>query len=75
MKTNMFNYVPIKHKQMSFVSNGGKFKLYTVLNGLIFPTPTQPRISFEHAIFVFLPWLSSTFKKLDTTRQQNRILS
>jgi hypothetical protein len=32
---------------MSFVSNGGKFKLYTVLNGLIFPTPTKPRISFE----------------------------
>jgi hypothetical protein len=27
----MFNYVPIKHKQMSFVSNSGKFKLYTVL--------------------------------------------
>jgi hypothetical protein len=27
----MLNYVPIKHKQMSFVSNGGKFKLYTVL--------------------------------------------
>jgi hypothetical protein len=25
---------------MSFVSNGGKFKLYTVLNGLIFPPPT-----------------------------------
>jgi hypothetical protein len=46
----MFSYVPIKHKQMSFVSNGGKFKLYTVLNGLIFPTPTQPRISFERAI-------------------------
>jgi hypothetical protein len=35
---------------MSFVSNDGKFKLYTVLNGLIFPTPTQPRISFERAI-------------------------
>jgi hypothetical protein len=34
---------------LSFVSNGGKFKLYTVLDGLIFPTPTQPRISFEHA--------------------------
>jgi hypothetical protein len=49
LKTIMFNYVLIKHKQMSFVSNGGKFKLYTVLNGLIFPTPTQPRISFEHA--------------------------
>jgi hypothetical protein len=32
---------------MSFVSNGGKYKLYTVLNGLIFATPTQPRISFE----------------------------
>jgi hypothetical protein len=46
----MFKYVAIKHKQMSFVSNGGKFKLYTVLNGLIFPTPTQPRISFERAI-------------------------
>jgi hypothetical protein len=50
MKTNLFNNVPIKHKQMSFVSNGGKFKLYTVLNGLIFPTPTQPRISFERPI-------------------------
>jgi hypothetical protein len=36
---------------MSFVSNGGKFKLYTVLNGLIFPTPTQLRISFERAIY------------------------
>jgi hypothetical protein len=46
----MFDYVLIKHKQMSFVSNGGKFKLYTVLNSLIFPTPTQPRISFDRAI-------------------------
>jgi hypothetical protein len=44
----MFNYVPIKDKQISFVSNGGKFKLHTVLNVLIFPT--QPRISFERAI-------------------------
>jgi hypothetical protein len=34
------------------MSNGGKFKLYTVLNGLIFPTPTQPRISFERAIYL-----------------------
>jgi hypothetical protein len=33
------------------MSNGGKFKLYTVLNGLLFPTPTQPRISFKRAIF------------------------
>jgi hypothetical protein len=32
------------------MSNGGKFKLYTVLNGLIFPTPTQPRISFERPV-------------------------
>jgi hypothetical protein len=37
---------------MSFSSNGGKFKLYSVLKGLIFPTPTQPRISFERAILV-----------------------
>jgi hypothetical protein len=35
---------------MSFLSSGGKFKVYTVLNGLIFPTPTQPGISFERAI-------------------------
>jgi hypothetical protein len=46
----MFNYIPIKHKQMSFVSNGGKFKLYTVPNGLPFSTPTQPRFSFERMI-------------------------
>jgi hypothetical protein len=32
----MFNDVPVKHKQMSFVSNGGKFKLYTVSDGLLF---------------------------------------
>jgi hypothetical protein len=30
---------------MSFVSNGGKFKLYAVPNGLLFSTPTQPRFS------------------------------
>jgi hypothetical protein len=35
---------------MSFLSNGGKFKLYTVLNGLLFSKPTKPRISFERAI-------------------------
>jgi hypothetical protein len=34
LKTNMFNDVPIK--KMSFVSNGRKFKLYTVPNGLLF---------------------------------------
>jgi hypothetical protein len=49
------NYVPIKHKQMSF---RGKFKL---LNGLIFPTLTQPRISFEHAI-LFLHKILSKIK-------------
>jgi hypothetical protein len=43
-------YVAIKHKQMSFMSNGGKFKLYSVLNGLLFLTPIQPRISFERMI-------------------------
>jgi hypothetical protein len=42
----MFNYVLIKHKQMSFVSNGGKFKLYTVLNGLIFY-----RLNFHYGCF------------------------
>jgi hypothetical protein len=49
----MINYVPIKHKQMPFMSNGGKFKIYTVLNGLLFPKPTQSRISFERAILVY----------------------
>jgi hypothetical protein len=57
----MFNYVPIKHKQMSFVSNSGKFKLYTVLNGLIFPTPTQPRSSFERAIEIKCKGINNTF--------------
>jgi hypothetical protein len=55
---------------MSFVSNGGKFKLYTVLNGLIFPTPTHLTISFEREIqlgkvqfyiplfgLIYQPWL------------------
>jgi hypothetical protein len=46
----MFSLVPSKHKQMSFVSNGGKFKLYTVSNGLLFSTPTQSRFSFERMI-------------------------
>jgi hypothetical protein len=32
---------------MSFVSNGGKFKLYTVLNGLIFPTPLSPGFQYK----------------------------
>jgi hypothetical protein len=32
---------------MSFVSNGGKFKLYTVLNGLIFP------IIFDGTMFIY----------------------
>jgi hypothetical protein len=57
----MFNCVAIKHKQMSFVSNGGKFKHYTVLDGLIFPTPTQPRISFERAIYCVIRIKSGTF--------------
>jgi hypothetical protein len=44
----MFNYAAIKHKQMS---NGGKSKLFTVPNGLIFSTPTLPRILFERPIY------------------------
>jgi hypothetical protein len=35
-------HVPIKHKQMSLVSNGGKFKLYTVPNGLFFQRLLSP---------------------------------
>jgi hypothetical protein len=42
LKTNMFNHVPIKHKQMSFVSNGGKFKLYTVPKCLLFQHLLNP---------------------------------
>jgi hypothetical protein len=39
----MFNDVPIKHQQiMSFVSNGGKFKLYTVPKGLLFQRLLSP---------------------------------
>jgi hypothetical protein len=49
---------------MSFVSNGGKFKLYTVLDGLIFPTPTQPRISFERAILAFTHGFASKFQNV-----------
>jgi hypothetical protein len=48
---------------MSFVANGGKFKLYTVLNGLIFPTPTQPRISFERAIY--MPHIDTAMERLN----------
>jgi hypothetical protein len=40
----------MKHKQMSFVSNVGKFKLYSVPNGLLFSTPTQLRFLFERMI-------------------------
>jgi hypothetical protein len=46
-------------KQMSFVSNGGKFKFYTVLNGLLFPTPTQSRISFERVMYRILEWFDA----------------
>jgi hypothetical protein len=49
LKTNMFNFVPIKHKQMSFVSNGGKFKLYTVY---FFQRLLKSRFSFERMILV-----------------------
>jgi hypothetical protein len=53
---------------MLFVSNGGKFKLYTVLDSLIFPTPTQPRISFERAILTVYP---TTFFAQSLIRKKN----
>jgi hypothetical protein len=40
LKTNVFNNVSIKRKQMSFVSNGGKFKFDNFPNGLYYSTPT-----------------------------------
>jgi hypothetical protein len=52
-KTNIFNDVPIKHKHMSFVSNGGKFRLYIVPNGLFFSKPTQPKFSLEHDTILY----------------------
>jgi hypothetical protein len=54
VKTNMFHYVPIKHKQLSFMSNGGIFKLYTVPNGLLFSSLTQPRFSFERMLPTYI---------------------
>jgi hypothetical protein len=35
------------------MEGNSNFTLYTVLNGLLFPTPTQSRISFERAILVY----------------------
>jgi hypothetical protein len=46
---------------MSFVSNGGKFKLYTVPKILFFSPPTQPKFSFEGMIY----WMKcSIIKKM-----------
>jgi hypothetical protein len=42
--------VSVKHKQMSFVSNGGKFKLYTVPNGLHFKAYSV-QVFFWHVSF------------------------
>jgi hypothetical protein len=39
---------------MSFVSNGGKFKLYTVLNGLNFPTPYEVNIKLTDNLFFLI---------------------
>jgi hypothetical protein len=39
------------------VSNGEKFKLYIVPNGLLFSTPPQSRFSFERMIYVCIPVL------------------
>jgi hypothetical protein len=50
---------------MSFVSNGGKFKLYTVPDGLFFSTPTQPRFPFELMIEVAKKVLRMCFVIVD----------
>jgi hypothetical protein len=60
---------------MSFVSNGGKFKLYTVLNGLIFPVPTQLRISFERAISINIVYTGCSFKFLLKVRVEESIVN
>jgi hypothetical protein len=44
IKNRITNYVPIKHKQMSFVSNGGKLKLYTLPNGFLFFNPYSAQV-------------------------------
>jgi hypothetical protein len=57
----MFKRVPIKHKQISFGSNGGKFKLYAAPNCLLISTPTHPRfydITFSTVILIVLFLLS-----------------
>jgi hypothetical protein len=60
---------------MSFVSNGGKFKLYSVLNGLIFPVPTQLRISFERAISINIVYTGCSFKFLLKVRVEESIVN
>jgi hypothetical protein len=54
---------------MLFVSNGGKFKLYTVPNGLLFSTPPEPRFSFERMILIIV--VISLKKVLDSRRREN----
>jgi hypothetical protein len=58
----MFNHEPIEYKQMSFVSNGGKFKLYTV------QMPTQPRLSFERMIVIIFAKESSVNVRRTNTK-------
>jgi hypothetical protein len=67
-----------EHKQMVFVSNGGKFKHYTVPNGLLFSTLTQPRFSFERMIFIQRCRLYFQVKKLRAkprVKANNKIIS
>jgi hypothetical protein len=61
---------------MSFVSDGGKFKLYTVLNDLIFPTPTQPRILFERTIGAYnvIVTVCLTMRRIDLKKHAPQII-
>jgi hypothetical protein len=55
------------------VSNGGKFKLYTVLNGLLFPTPTQPRMLFERAILHLRRMKTQIKQNLFNRKKQKKV--
>jgi hypothetical protein len=63
----------MKHKQMSFVSNGGNFKLYTVLNGLLFSAPAQPRILFERMLHRIVVCVLSLVRMNEKINKNNKI--
>jgi hypothetical protein len=57
---------------MSFETNGGKFKLHTVLNGLFFPTPAYPRISFEREMKSLRKYVRK--KKLEKNVEKTKMM-